>query len=307
MLVFQKRHPAGDRVLALGTFDGVHRGHRSLLLSAARYASGLGIPLRVCTFNRHPLDVLCPGNSPPMLSTIPEKARLMSDAGVDEMELIPFDRSTADMEPEAFLDMLRQSVNIRAVAAGWNYSFGRGGRGNTELLEADGRKHGYTVLTEPPAKLADGTVISSSQVREALNAGETERAEELLGYRYTLTGTVSEGKHEGHKLGYPTANIVPWKRKAFPKFGVYTCLLETAGSETRLPGIVNIGVQPTLPSGKVTMEAHILRGNPDLYGEKVRLTLIGRLRDEQRFPSVDALKDQIGKDREAALKAFDMA
>ena len=305
MFVIRKARAAGERVAALGTFDGVHRGHRSLIRQAGKLAAEYGVPLRVCTFDRHPLEVLRPDSPPELLSTMPEKAREMYGLGVDEMELIPFDRRTADLEPEEFLERLRDAMKVRAVVAGWNYSFGRKGRGNADLLRKDGREHGYEVLIVPPTTLEDGTAISSSLVRQKLREGKTEEAEELLGYRYSLTGTVGQGKHKGHELGFPTANIQPWKRKALPKYGVYTCLLTTA--ERQYPAVANIGLQPTLPSGGVTVEAHILEECPDLYGEKARLTILTMLRGEKRFDSPQELMKQIEKDREKALKSFNMA
>ena len=305
MHVIQRPHTAGERVVALGMFDGVHRGHRTLLLTAKGLADEMGIPLRVCTFNRHPLEILRPDNPPELLSTIPEKAALMCGIGVNEMELLSFDRNMADMEPAAFLERLRNTLDVRAVVAGWNYTFGRRGSGNAEFLRADGEKHGYRVVIEPPAALDDGTVISSTLIRQMLKEGKTEKAAELLGYSYTLAGTVAEGKHQGHRLGFPTANIDPWKRKALPRYGVYTCLLETATNT--LPAVVNIGTQPTLPSGRVTVEAHALTESPDLYGQKVRLSLLHMLRTEKQFESVQALMEQIDKDRTEAMKLFDMA
>ena len=305
MRVLWNREPGGKRVLALGMFDGVHRGHRTLLLNAKRLSDEMGVPLRVCTFNRHPLEIIRPENPPEMISTIPEKASLLYGIGVDEMELIPFDQSTADMEPEVFLDRMRSFLDVRAVVAGWNYSFGRKGRGTAELLKADGEKHGYKVIIEPPAMLEDGTVISSTLIRQNLKEGKTERAAELLGYQYSLTGTVAEGKHQGHGLGFPTANIEPWKRKVLPKYGVYTGLLETENDT--LPAVVNIGMQPTMPSGKVTVEAHALTESPELYGQKVRLTLLKMLREERKFDSPQDLTAQIERDRNEAMQLFNMA
>ena len=305
MRVIQNPCAAGARVVALGTFDGVHRGHRSLIRSAKRMAKEMGVPLRVCTFNRHPLEVLRPQDPPELLSTMPEKASQMCRLGVDEMELIAFDRSVADMEPEVFLDRLRNMMDVMAVVAGWNYTFGRKGRGNAALLTEDGRIHGYRILIVPPESLGDGTAISSSLVRTKLREGSIAEAGDLLGYGYTITGTVAQGKHQGRTLGFPTANISPWKRKALPKYGVYTCLLETEGDT--LPAVANIGVQPTIPSGNVTVEAHILGSSPVLYGQKVRLMPLAMLREERKFGSPEELKAQIEKDREEALKLFDMA
>ncbi len=305
MRVIQNPCVAGERVVALGTFDGVHRGHRSLIRSAKRLAEETGVPLRVCTFNRHPLEVLRPNDPPELLSTLPEKASQMCCLGVDEMELIAFDRTVADMEPEAFLDRLRNEMDVRGVVAGWNYTFGRKGRGNADLLTEDGRVHGYQVLIVPPESLEDGTAISSSLVRMKLREGKMEEAADLLGHEYTITGTVAQGKHKGRTLGFPTANIAPWKRKALPKYGVYTCLLETEGDT--YPAVANVGIQPTIPSGNVTVEAHILGSGPELYGRKVRLTPLKMLREEKKFDSPEALKTQIEKDRNEALKLFGMA
>lgn len=305
MRVIQKPQNAGERVVALGTFDGVHRGHRALLLTAKQLADELNVPLRVCTFNRHPLEILRPDNPPVMLSTIPEKASQLFSAGVDETELIPFDRSVADLEPEQFLERMHSMITVRGIVAGWNYSFGKNGRGNADLLREDGEKHGYKVIIVPPTTLVDGTVISSSLVRRSLQDGDMQKVSELLGYTYSLTGTVAQGKHQGHKLGFPTANIEPWKRKALPKFGVYTGMLET--DTEMLPAVVNIGIQPTIPSGKVTVEAHILTESPELYGQKVRLSLLKMLRPEKRFDSVEELTRQIEQDREEALRLFHMA
>lgn len=305
MRVIQKPQNAGERVVALGTFDGVHRGHRALLLTAKQLADELNVPLRVCTFNRHPLEILRPDNPPVMLSTIPEKASQLFSAGVDETELIPFDRSVADLEPEQFLERMHSMITVRGIVAGWNYSFGKNGRGNADLLREDGEKHGYKVIIVPPTTLEDGTVISSSLVRGSLQDGDMQKVSELLGYTYSLTGTVAQGKHQGHKLGFPTANIEPWKRKALPKFGVYTGMLET--DTEMLPAVVNIGIQPTIPSGKVTVEAHILTESPELYGQKVRLSLLKMLRPEKRFDSVEELTRQIEQDREEALRLFHMA
>ena len=229
----------------------------------------------------------------------------MCRLGVDELELICFNRNTADMEPEFFLQRLRNSMGIQAVVVGWNYTFGRMGRGNADMLSADGKTHGYRVIIVPPETLEDGTAISSSLVRQTLKEGKIMEAGYILGYNYTITGTVAQGKHQGRTLGFPTANIEPWKRKALPKYGVYTCMLETEGQI--MPSVVNIGVQPTIPSGNVTVEAHALEPCSSMYGQKVRLTPLTMLREEKRFDSTEELKAQIEKDRNKALELFGMA
>ena len=173
------------------------------------------------------------------------------------------------------------------------------------VLEKDGKQHGYRVMIVPPETLEDGTAISSSLIRQQLKDGLVTKAAELLGHDYTLTGTVGQGKHQGHELGFPTANIEPWKRKALPKYGVYTGLLETPNDT--LPAVVNIGIQPTIPSGKVTVEAHALTESPELYGQKVRLSLLKMLREEKQFRSREELAEQIERDRNEAMRLFDMA
>lgn len=305
MRVIQRPYPTDGRVVALGTFDGVHLGHQSLLRQAAAAANKHCVPLRVSTFNRHPLDVIRPGSAPELLTTIPEKAMLMSRLGVDEMELMNFDRALADLDPGAFLKRLHTSMRVKAVVAGWNYTFGRRGEGNAEMLREDGRKNGYDVIIVPPVKTDDGTAISSSLIRQRLAEGNIDDAEKLLGYPYMLTGTVTQGKHQGQQLGFPTANIETWHRKALPRFGVYACLLRFSG-ET-LHAVTNIGVQPTLPSGRVTVEAHVLEECPELYGQKVRIFLTHMLREERKFESTGQLKEQIEQDRLATLKYFNMA
>ena len=305
MHVIQRPYPTDGRVIALGTFDGVHLGHQSLLHQAACAAKTHHVPLRVCTFNRHPLDVIRPESAPDQLTTIPEKASLMSGLGVDEMELMNFDRAMAALDPDAFLKRLHTSMQVKAVVAGWNYTFGRKGEGNAKTLCEDGKKNGYDVIIVPPVKTDDGTAISSSLIRQRLAEGNMDDAAKLLGYPYMLTGTVQQGKHQGHRLGFPTANIEPWHRKALPRFGVYACLLRFSG-ET-LHAVTNIGAQPTLPSGRVTVEAHVLESCPELYGRKVRLLLKHMLREEKQFESAGQLKEQIEQDRLATLKYFNMA
>ena len=303
MKVIRTAGDAGERVLALGTFDGVHRGHQALLSAGKQYAKAHGILLRACSFDRHPLEVLRPETAPKLLTTLPEKTGLMARFGADELQLLEFTHETADMEPADFLRMLRETVKLRAVTAGWNYTFGRGGKGNAELLRRDGREHGYDVLIVPPVRTAAGEVISSTLIRGMLQEGNTEEAEKLLGHPYEIRGHVRDGKHMGRRIGVPTANVDPGARKLLPAFGVYPCRMITAEGERA--AVVNIGVQPTLPSGQVTVEAHALDGDPDLYGRAVRLIPGNRIRPERKFTSVDELTAQIRLDQEAARAWFE--
>ncbi len=297
MKVIRNRETEEGRVLALGTFDGVHRGHQALLDAGKQYARTYGILLRACSFDRHPLEVLRPEKAPGLLTTLPEKAGLMARYGVDELQLLRFTRETAEMAPEDFLDMLRKTVGLRAVVAGWNYTFGKGGKGDAELLRKDGAAYGYDVIIVPPVMTETGDAISSTLIRRLLQEGRMEEAEAMLGHPYELRGRVTDGKHLGRRIGVPTANVQTNARKQLPAFGVYPCRMITA--DGTCPAAVNIGVQPTLPSGKVTVEAHVLDGEPDLYGKNVRLIPGDRIRPEQKFENAEALTAQIRKDQEA--------
>ena len=303
MRVIWNREPGGLRVLALGTFDGVHRGHQALLAAGKEYARERGILLRACSFDRHPLEVLKPEAAPKLLTTLPEKTALMAKYGADELQLLHFTREMADMTPEDFLRMLRETVTLRAVVAGWNYSFGKGGKGDAEMLRADGEKHGYDVLIVPPVKTEEGEVISSTLIRGRLQEGRMEDAARMMGHRYELHGRVTDGKHMGHRIGVPTANVDPGAQKQLPAFGVYPCRMITSAGE--FSAAVNVGVQPTMPSGKVTVEAHVLDGEPELYGQNVILIPGDRIRPEKKFESTEALTEQIRKDQETVRNWYE--
>lgn len=295
----------GPRVVVLGMFDGVHAGHRELILSARKEAETLGIPLQVCTFEPHPLRIIRPETAPRLLSTLGEKAALMQKLGVDELRVIHFTRAFAESEPEYFLKALKEKADPDVIYAGWNYTFGRGGLGDAELLRKVGDRIGFQARIHEPVRTADGLTISSSEIRRRLLAGRIPEANIMLGEAYPLSGKVVPGKHIGHTLGFPTANLRIPPEKLLPDFGVYLCRL--SDGEKRYHGVVNIGNQPTLPSGHVTVEAHVLDDNPELYGKYVRLRLIRRMRAEKRFENIEALTDQLARDREEALKYFHMA
>ena len=224
MKVIWQKETAGSRIVALGTFDGVHRGHRELLDAAIRYARENRIQMRVCTFDRHPLEVIRPEFAPKILTTIPERAGLLAQAGADEMSLIRFRREIADMEPEEFLAMLRGTVHLRAVAAGWNYTFGRLGRGTADMLREDGKRHGYDVLIQPPVTMEDGTPVSSSVIREKISAGKIREAEELLGHEFEVSGRIPE---EETTTDAEEFRILVPARKQLPAGGNYSCLVKT--------------------------------------------------------------------------------
>ena len=304
MIVIRNRAFTGPRVVALGTFDGVHIGHRRLLETGKQMAEETGARLQVCTFDRHPLSVIRAGLAPELLTTLPEKLHYLAETGAGEVRIWHFTREMAAMPPEDFLTWLIEGTELAGVVAGWNYSFGRAGRGDPEMLQRDGEKHGYPVTILPPVTAKSGVPVSSTNIRELLKEGRMEETREQLGRDYTLSGPVVHGKEKGRTIGFPTANVAVSGEKLLPAFGVYTCRMET--EREVFPGIVNIGRQPTLPSGKVTVEVHVLGENPELYGVPVRVTLLDRLRPEIRFPDVEALEKQIEMDRREGMKRFQM-
>lgn len=290
-----------NRVLVLGMFDGVHQGHQELLKQGNALADRYRCPLSVCTYAPHPLRVVTPGRHPKLLTTLPEKAALMTHFGVHELCVTTFDRARADQPPEEYLEDILRVYSPVAVVCGYNFTFGQGGRGDSELLMRFGEKHGFEVVVVPEVVL-EGAAVSSSRIRRLLVDGELEEATRLMGHAYTLTGRVADGKHIGRTMGFPTANLAVSKNKVLPAFGVYACWLETR--DARYPAVVNVGRHPTLPEGPVTVEAYVLDEQLVLYGEKARLTFLRFQRRERPFDSVAALRDQIAWDTEECRNYF---
>lgn len=280
------------RVLVLGMMDGMHLGHRKLVENGRRISEETGLPLTVSTYDRHPLNVLA-GRDVPMLMTLQEKAYALNGLKVDEMLVTRFTSEYAAMSKEEYLKNMREKLKPAAVVAGFNHTFGEGGMGTTEDLVEDGRAHGYRVVIVPPVMDGD-TVISSTGIRRFLSEGRLAMAAGWLGYDYIISGRVEKGKHIGTELGFATANIRPASGKLLPKHGVYACYAHARGQT--FAAVVNIGVQPTCPSGQVTVEAHLLTDPGDMYDEPVWLTLKQYLREEKRFESMDALSAQIAED-----------
>lgn len=284
-------------VLVLGMFDGVHRGHQALLMAGVELKEKTGLPLNVCTFEPHPLRVLRPDGAPPLLTTLTERARLMADFGVDHLCILPFTAETAAETPEEFMAMLARVYQPRHVVCGFNYSFGHMGAGNGASLRA----YGFDVTVVPEVVLG-GETVSSTRIRRLLAQGDIHQATRLLGHSYTLSGRVTDGKHIGRTMGYPTANVDIPSEKALPAFGVYACWMQA--EQRYYPAVVNVGRHPTLPEGGVTVEAYALDEQLSLYGKKVRLLFLEHLRPEKRFATVEALKAQITRDAEEAREFF---
>lgn len=302
MEVMRNPSAIGPCVLVLGMFDGVHRGHQELLMQGGERAKALHVPLVVSTFEPHPMEVLFPQKAPRRLTTLSERAELMAGYGVDALCVEDFTRELADTPPAEFLSGLVRTYAPRCVVCGYNYTFGAKGAGKPEDMQAYGLEHGFETLVVPPVEIA-GEAVSSTRIRRELEAGELRMASRLLGHAYTLEGTVEDGKHLGRTIGFPTANVGYDPVKVLPRYGVYIGYLRPEG-EKAMASVINIGLHPTLPDGTVTVEAHVLEENENLYGKKAVVTLMDFLRPETRFASKEELTAQIAKDREAALGWF---
>jgi riboflavin kinase / FMN adenylyltransferase len=275
---------SGPRRVAIGTFDGVHLGHREVIRGADT----------VLTFDPHPLAVIHPEATPKLISTSGVKRDLIAGLGVEELVVIPFDKGFSSQTAEEFVtDVLIDRLGAEKVSVGENFRFGRGAKGTAEFLrEHDGFETRVVPLVE-----AAGETISSSHIRGLVAAGEVGPAAEFLGGPFLFEGEVVPGDRRGRELGVPTANLVPDERFVVPGHGVY------AAWAHGYPAAVNVGVRPTFETGRgLLVEAHLIGFDGDLYGETLRIAFLDRLRGERRFESVDALVEQMNRDVDDAKR-----
>ncbi len=291
---------AGPSAVALGAFDGIHLGHRAILGTAVALARQGKIRALACTFDRHPMEVLQPDRAPMPITTLEERLELIAGAGIDTTVVIPFTPAVASVEAKAFVqDVLVGTLEAREIVVGFNHRFGRGARGDAQLLESLAAPLGFRAHIVP-ALMVDGVAVSSSEIRAALQRGDLPNAERLLGRPYSIRGEVVRGAGRGRTLGFPTANVKTERPLGLP-VGVYVCRL-LAGTRQH-QAVVNVGYRPTFGETDLWVEAHVLDFAGDLYDQKVTLTFLRRLREERKFPSVDALKEQIALDVAAARSA----
>jgi riboflavin kinase/FMN adenylyltransferase len=271
------------RRVAVGTFDGVHLGHRKVIAGADA----------VVTFDPHPVRVVAPSQAPRLITTLERKAELIGELGVAELVVVTFDDEFAARSAESFVDdVLVGALGATHVSVGENFRFGHLASGDAGVLQADGRFEARVV----PLLEVDGEVVSSSHIRGLLLGGAVEYADQLLGAPFTLTGEVVHGDQRGRELGFPTANLVPRDGYVTPGHGVYACRARTADGR-RHAAAVNVGVRPQFVTGRGELiEAYLLDFDGDLYGTELRLEFVKRLRGEKRFESVDVLVEQIARD-----------
>jgi riboflavin kinase/FMN adenylyltransferase len=276
----------GGRSVAVGTFDGVHLGHREVIAGSDT----------VLTFDPHPVAVVAPQHTPKLLTTATRKAELIASLGVRELVVIPFDAEFATRTADQFIDeVLIDALGAEKVAVGENFRFGHKAQGDARLLAADAR----FATTVYPLLEIDGEIVSSSHIRGLVLAGELAEANRLLGAPFQLCGEVVHGDARGRELGYPTANLVPAEQFACPGHGVYACLASAPSLADAVPAAVSIGVRPTFKTGRGELiEAYLLDFDGDVYGETLCLCFLARLRGERRFDSAEALVEQMRRDVE---------
>lgn len=284
-------------IVTIGNFDGIHRGHRSIFLRVAQRAREKNGTAVVLTFNPHPVKVLAPERCPHLLTSFKQKMRLIADCEIDYVVCETFDRRLARMPAADFAkSLLADRLHAREVMVGSGFAFGRKREGRVADLTTFGEQLGFSVHIIDPVKVG-GEVVSSSRIRSLLNAGGVERAAELLGRPYSLSGPVVAGRQAGKQIGIPTANVRPEEDLAPPR-GVYAVRVFFDGREH--PGVVNVGFNPTFDGKHLSVEVHLLDFNRQIYGKEIDIRFIGRIRGEIAFPSTDALVRQIEQDIQTA-------
>ena len=288
-------------VATIGFFDGVHRGHQCLVSQVCRLAHERCCPSLVITFDKHPRQVLQSDYIPQLLSTLTEKKALLNASGIDRLEVLPFTVELSRLTALQFMQqVLCDQLQVKTLVMGYDHRFGCGGGEFADYVEW-GRQTGIDVVL---AHELEGVKVSSSRIRRFLAEGDVRQANTLLGYQYALQGVVVSGHQVGRHIGFPTANLKVQEDKLLPAQGVYAVRV-TIEAEATYDGMLCIGHRPTLNNGdELSVEANLFDFSGDLYGKKVKLMLVDRLRDEQSFPSVQALQQQLEQDAVKAKKVL---
>jgi riboflavin kinase/FMN adenylyltransferase len=283
--------------VAIGVFDGVHRGHRYLIGRMVERGRQKGLATMVVTFHPHPRLVVQPQAALTYLCGLEERIELLRELGVDSVAILSFTSELAQLSAREFVALLVDELRMKLLVVGSDFALGRGREGDARALAVMGREMGFAV-EEVALLAADGEKVGSSAVRLALARGDVETVASLLGRLFSLRGPVVRGAERGRSLGFPTANIAFGLDRALPAFGVYVSRAYVGGGA--YPAVTNIGLRPTFGEDKPTVETYLLDFEGELHGQELRIELLHRLRGEMRFPNVDALKEQIEKDIAAA-------
>ena len=286
------------KIAAIGTFDGVHRGHRSVLKLMTEYASEHGLEPVVVTFSNHPLALIDPARTPKALTPTAKKKKLLKEAGVTPV-VLEFDEPLRNTTAARWMKILHDEYGVDALVIGYDNTFGNDGVNlSLEDYRKLGEDVGIKIITADEVK-----EVSSSAIRKAVMAGNVEKAREMLGRPYSITGRVVKGNSLGHTIGFPTANLDYPSDVAVPAPGVYAGIVKLLPEGYKYPAMVNIGCRPTVMRGEdKVIEAHIIGWNGDLYGKEITVRFLKRLRDEKKFDSIEALKKQLAEDRDKALE-----
>ena len=290
--------PSQGSAVTIGVYDGVHRGHQTVLSDMAVQAGALGVAQRaVLTFDRHPLALVAPERVPRLLTTIEQRLEVLEALGVDFVGILPFEQIRAMHAADFVHQVLLGSLGAKLVVVGTNFRFGRNREGDVSVLRHEGIRHGFQVDAVELLR-GEGTTVSSSAIRSLLSAGDVEDVEHALGRPFELRGLVVAGDGRGRGIGFPTANLSFADELAVPARGVYAVLVKVG--DRPVPGVANVGVRPTFGGEVLTVEVHLLGFDDDLYGQTLAVGFKYRLRDELRFSGVDELVAQIAKDAEEA-------
>lgn len=291
----------GPTAVAIGVFDGVHRGHQRVMRDMTAMAAERGLTPVALTFDPHPLEFIAPERAPALLTTVEQRAEFLAECGVEVLGVLPF-LEIRDLEPFAFVtEILVERLHVRALAVGADFRFGRDRAGDTVALRRFGEEFGFTVdVVEMVGRDGPGGVISSTRIRALIAAGEVAAAAALLGRPFELVGPVVHGDARGRSIGFPTANLHVPDRMAVPGDGVYAAYSRVDGVDH--PSVVNIGVRPTFGVNQRTVETHLIGVDLDLYGQTVTVAFVRRIREERRFDGIEALTRQIAADRDEAVR-----
>lgn len=296
--------PSKKTIVTLGTFDGVHLGHTAILDKICTIAKQENLESVLLTFFPHPRLIISNDSEIKMINTMAEKAMLLEQKGIQNFIIHPFDKLFSELSPREFVEqVLIKQLNIQKIIIGYDHKFGKNRAADFNDLIAFGKEFGFEV-EEISAKQVNEVSVSSTKIRNSLLEGKVSLANEYLGYAYMLSGIVVKGNQLGRTICFPTANIeIPESYKLIPKYGVY--LVTAIVNNKSIFGMMNIGIKPTLGGNLLSIEVHLLHFSEDIYGQKIQVNVIERLRDEQKFESFEALKLQLEVDKINALQYFE--
>ncbi len=291
-------------VITVGTFDGVHRGHRDVIERLVARSRSLKIPSVLVTFEPHPLEIVNPSAAPLLLTTRDEKLEVIAETGIDYMAVVPFTAQLASFSAEDFVEVvLRRCFRMRELLIGYDHGFGRQRAGNVTVLRTLGERDGFRVDVVEPVSTPDGHSVSSTSIRRAIAGGDLDRAAASLGRLYSVSGRVVEGAQRGRKIGFPTLNLGPPPlRKLLPPEGVYAVRVQTPVGP--VGGMMNLGPRPTFGDSTTSLEAHLFDTAGSFYGAHVRVDFVARLRETRKFASAEQLTAQLRHDEREARSAL---